>query len=173
MELLELGKSTAKATKQGVKQTFSPIKMLQSMTQNPNALESTKKDGDKNGEDQAPETIQQGKNPKGTTPLDLNKLGEKYKDQEKQSLDAMRSRLFQLVKGDEQKAIEGRKREEQERLQKIHQEEEEKKRREQEKRQQDSQQNLPQGKVRKTIGAVHKQKAQEAHQEVKANRSKG
>lgn len=171
MEILELGQSTAKATKQGIKNTFSPLKILQSMTQNPNAVEGNKKDGEHDSEGKMKEALE--KNKKNSTPLDYDKLGDTYKDKDKQSLEAMRNKLFNLVKSDEQHGIDLRKREEQERVQKMQQEEEEKRRREEQQRQQDSQSAVPQGKARKTIGGAQKKKADESHQEVKANRSKG
>lgn len=160
-QALEFGASTAKQSAQAVKQTFNPLKVLEQTTQSP-----------QNSQDKGIEQTEKGKsNEQKHTPLDFDKLNEKYQDQDKQKLDGLRNRLHQLVKSDEQKAIEARKKQEEDRQKQFQQQDQEKERKEEQQRQQEAMQGEPQGKKRGSLFSPRK-KGQTSHQEVKANKSK-
>jgi len=153
-QLAELGKSTAKQSVQAVKQTFDPLKMMEK-TVNPNA---------KN--DKGIEQLEKGKGEKQShTPLDFNKLENQYQNQDKMKADALRNRLFQLVKSEDKKILQEKKQEE---LQKKRQEEYEKQEKKRRQQQQAMQQpaDIPHGKERKSIFS-HKKVAQREKTEVK------
>jgi hypothetical protein len=162
-QLLELGKSTAKATVKGIAQSFNPLQPLFEKKDASNPLD---------GKNAGMEKIMKEKEKNSHTPLDFNKLENKYKDQDKAKLEIMRNKLFQMVKSGEEKAIMERKKEEEQRKRKELEAEELKKRQLQQDQAQQNQIAAPQGKVRQTIGAAHKKKSMEQHQEVKANASK-
>ncbi len=84
------------------------------------------------------------------TPLDTKKLQDKYQDQDKRKAEALRQRLFQLVKSGEEKAIKERKRKELERQRQMVAEQEQKKKKEEEKNKQPPAP-IPKGKVRRSI----------------------
>ncbi len=161
-EIMEFGVSTAKATATNVVKSLNPV---QSILENKN---TTAQSGDP-GIEKMQSQMEKSK----STPLNFAKLQNTYADQDKIKVDAMRNRLFQLVKGDESKAIAERKREEEERKNKELYGEQEKKKREYDAHQQQSQSDAPRGKVHRTIGAAHKKVADNSHQEVKANKSSG
>jgi len=139
-QLVELGHSTAKKTVKSVAQTLNPFdKMLDS---------SEIKNKEKNH-----------------TPLDFNKLQDKFKDKEKIAAEALRNRLFQMVRqGDEKIVMENRQKE----LEKKRREEwekQEKKRKEKEKQEKQTN-DIPLGKIRKTIFSP-KKTAKRQHTETK------
>lgn len=157
-QLAEFGKSTAKTTVKSVAQTFNPVKIL----------ENTNETNDQSANKQERSEINKNKN---NTSLDFDKLQNKYKDQDKLKQDALRNRLFQLVKGGEERVMETKKREEEEKKRKEAHEIQEKKRKEQQKKQQEQASDIPQGKQRKSIFS-HKKVAQREQVEVKANSGK-
>ncbi len=148
-QLVELGSSTTKKTVKAVAQTLNPF------------------DGEKNDrQNQLNSQAEKLKNKKNNhTPLDFEKLKEKFQDKEKAKTEVLRNRLFQMVRqGDErllmeqrQKELTKKRKEEWERL--------EQKRREEEKKKKEAQL-IPTGKIRKSIFSP-KKAAQQQHAEVK------
>ena len=159
-QIVELGSSTAKASVQAVKTTFDPLKMIENAT------------GAKTGNDKGMEKLEQGQQGKKShTPLDLKKLNEKYDDQDKMKTEALRMRLFQLVKkGDEETVIRMHQAEEEKKRKEEYEVEEKKKKLQEQKRAQE-QGGAPHGKQRKSIFSA-KKVAQREQTEVKANSGK-
>lgn len=144
-QLAEMGKSTAKASVKAVAQTFNPLQPI---------LET--KGAQKSG-DKGMEKIEQAAKKAGNhTPLDFDKLQKNYGNQDAQKAQVLRNRLFQLVKGGEEKAIYEKKREEEEKKRKEAYEDREKKRREQQIQAQQQQSGTPHGKERKSIFSAKK-----------------
>jgi len=160
-QALEFGVQSVKSTTQ-VPKALNPI---------PKVFESAKTAGQ--GVDPGIEKNQSSSQKPKSTPLDLKKLDERYKNQDNVSVEAMKHRLFKIVKEGEQKAIMDLKREDEERKKKEAMEEEEKKRRRQQEEQQQAQADMPQGKVRKTLGMTSKKVVQDSKQEFKAGKSSG
>ncbi|MBI4973749.1 hypothetical protein HZC27_04020 [Candidatus Roizmanbacteria bacterium] len=149
---LEAGQSMAKSGGKQLKQTFNPANMLK----NAFSAEGTA--------DSPAEALRSGgtkegvKGAKGTTPLDFAKLQEKYQNQDKSKTDALRNKLFQMVKsGDEKIMMEKKQKEEEKKRQEAYQEHE-KKRKEAEKQRQSQISGEPQGKERQSILAPKKKK---------------
>ncbi len=165
--IIEQGTTQAKkAIKQGtkqLKQTISPTKMWEQLlgtdsdrTSEVNELNKKNSEVKKNG---------------NHTPLDFEKLGKKYKDKESQQTEALKQRLFQLVKSGEEKAILEKKKEEEEKKRKELYELQEKKKKEEEEKKQQQVTEIPKGKVRRSIFSP-KKIAQRQHAEVKPASSK-
>jgi hypothetical protein len=133
-ELTELGASTAKKTVKSVAKTFNPLPILD---QTPNSSEH-------------PPSPESPQSPKSHTELDFEKLQKKYADQDAQKTEILRQRLFQLVKGSEEKILMEKKQEELEKKRKEAYEEQEKKRREEEKKKKEAAP-IPMGKIRRSI----------------------
>ena len=164
-QAMEMGKSTVQQPVKATSQIINPFKAINEIISSPNSLQQG---------DQGMEAAEQGQSQKPKhTPLDFNKLDDKYKDKEKADMAAVQKRLFDLVKNDEQKAIGSAKKEKQEKLQQEQQEEQIKIQQQKAQQEQDAQSAAPQGKVRRTLGQAHKKAAQDSHQEVKANKAKG
>lgn len=151
--LEDLAKSTTKQAASAVAKPLNPVKIIQ---------EIVKPGGQA---DKGVEKLNEQAKKDNSTPLDFDKLNEKYKENDTKKLAAVRKQ-FQYVKGEEQQAIEARKREEQERQRRIEQEEQEKKRKEQERKQAESAAPIPAGKQRRNLFSP-KKKAQQQHQETK------
>ena len=131
-QLVELGSSTAKKTVKSVAQTLNPFDKT-SETQN------TKHPG-------SPESP---KNLNNHTPVDFDKLKNKFQDKDKLQAEALRNRLFQIVKREDEKILE---RKDMEVAQKKRQEEnetQEKKRKEQQQKIQGQQSGMPTGKAKR------------------------
>ena len=158
--VLELGQSTAKASAKAIGSTFSPLKILESAT------------GIKTTEDSGAEKMKtEAQKKKNSTTLDLDKLQKKYQDQDKMKTEALRMRLFQLVKrGDEESVIRMRQEEEEKKRKELYEEEEKKKKKNEQKRMQEQSSN-PKGKTKKSIFSP-KKAAQREQVEVKANSGK-
>lgn len=160
-QALEFGQSTAKQTGQSVKQTFSPLKILEQVVRT----------NQSSSQDKGKEKLEAGQvNKPDHTPLDFDKLQQKYSAQDKQKTEALRYRLFQLVKSGEEKAITEKKKEEGEEKRKLLYEEQEKKRKEEKKKQEQAGQ-IPQGKIRRSIFSPKKM-AQRQQMEVKPSAGK-
>ncbi len=147
-QLVESGQQTAKSSVKQVAQTFNPWDMIKNSfasgeTSPSNELNKAKE--------------QRGKNAT-STPLDFNKLQENYAKQDKQKIDAMKNRLFQMVKGEEEKQFQTGKQKKLQEARQTNWEEEEKKRRaiEQQRRQRANAE--PQGKERRSILGGKKKK---------------
>jgi hypothetical protein len=139
-KLTELGVSTAKKTTQSLKQTLDPLQMLDQVT-------------GRQGGDKGIEQLEKGKGKKPNhTPLDFKKLQDKYENQDKQKTEVLRQRLFQMVKGADEKLLMEQRQKEMQKKQTETYEEMEKKRKEEEKKKQlDLQAGAPQGKIRRSI----------------------
>ncbi len=137
-QLAELGKTT---TKQGVKQigqTFSPLKILENITGRNQEENINKQMGEMEKKKDA------------STPLDFEKLQKKYQDQDKIKTETLRNRLFQMVKREDEKSLEQKKIDYQEKKRKEEYEKTEKQR--QKNQQQAAQMSEePKGKVRQSI----------------------
>lgn len=160
----QLGEFTKSTTEKTVKQmvnTFNPVKIIESTGAQTSGVKEERSDGETS-------EVNKGKN---ATSLDFDKLQNKYKDQDKLKQDALRNRLFQLVKGGEEKVMQTRKREEEEARRKDIYVVQEKKQKEQQKKQEEQASDIPQGKQRKSIFS-HKKVAQREQVEVKANSGK-
>lgn len=151
-QLVELGKSTAKKTVKSVAQTVNPLSVF----------DKTASVGEERSDGKT-EAVKKGNK---STPLDLQKLQSKYQDKDKIQTQALRHRLFQMVKsGDEKLLMEKRQEEMQKKRQEAYEEQEKKKRREMQ--QQQSAASLePQGKQRRSIFS-HKKVAKREQAEVK------
>ena len=137
-KVAELGGSTVKQTTNVVKQVVNPQKALEQVTGiTDRSEEDVKREAEKK---------------KASTPLDLEKLDQKYIQQDKQKEEILRNRLFQLVKQSERELLDDEKRKKQEDGQREAQELEQKKKQEEEQRQQqESGDAAPKGKERKSI----------------------
>jgi len=133
-QLVELGQSTAKKTVKSVAQTLNPFDKT-SETQNTKHSKS-------------PES---SKNPNNHTPVDFDKLKNKFQDKDKLQAEALRNRLFQIVKREDEKSLEREKMGEADKKRREGYLAQEKKRKEQEKKQQEQQGNIPRGKTRRSI----------------------
>ena len=153
-DLKDLGKSTVKSAASAVAKPLNPLNIINEIV--------APKSGEAKTEEQIKQEALKGQS---STPLDFGKLSDKYKENDQAKIMAVRKQ-FDVVKEDEQKAIDERKKEEQERLQKIAQEEQEKKRREQEQQQANQAGPAPQGKQKRGMFGA-KKKAQMQHQETK------
>ncbi|MBI5127089.1 hypothetical protein HZA76_01380 [Candidatus Roizmanbacteria bacterium] len=147
-QLAELGVSSAKKTVKSVAQTLNPFDKP-SETQNP----------------QNQKTLESLKKSKNHTPLDFDNLKNKFQDKEKLKAEALRNRLFQMVKqGDEKLMMEKRQKELEKKRQEVYLEEEKKRKDEEKKRQQAAP--MPTGKIRRSIFSS-KKTAEQQHAETK------
>ncbi len=152
-KILEFGASTARQTVQSVKKTFDPLAALDQVT-------GTNVSGDK-----GIEKNEQGKsNKQNHTPLDFKKLENKYASQDKAKEQMLRNRLFQLVKGGDEKLMYEKKRDDEEKRRHELQEAQQKKQEQQRQQQQTGE--LPQGKQRRSIFS-HKKVVKREQTEVK------
>jgi len=136
-QLVELGQSTAKKTVKSVAQTLNPFDKT-----------SGGKTSEVNSEQNQARTseVKRGNN---HTPVDFDKLKNKFQDKDKLQAEALRNRLFQIVKREDEKSLE---RKEMEEAQKKRQEEyltQEKKRKEQQQKIQGQQSSMPTGKAKR------------------------
>ncbi|PIV09012.1 hypothetical protein COS31_01540 [Candidatus Roizmanbacteria bacterium CG02_land_8_20_14_3_00_36_15] len=140
-QIVELGQSTVKQGAKAVSQTFSPIKLFEraaGKSQNPH---------DK-GKEQLDEAK---KKSNSSTPLDFEKLQEKYQDQDKSKMESLRNRLFHIVKQGEEKVLEQKKADEKQKVQKEEYEKEQKKQQNIQQEQAQQAFDEPRGKVRQSI----------------------
>lgn len=100
------------------------------------------------------------------TPLDFDKLGKAYQNNERQKEEQLKQRLFQLVKQGEEKVLYEKKKEEEEKKRKEYYEAMEKKKKEEEEKKQQQMAEIPQGKVRRSIFSPRKV-AERQHSEFK------
>ena len=138
-DLWELGESTVKTTTQELRQTFSPLKILEGVIGGRNENVSIEKN-DKN----------ELKGKQNSTPLDTEKLRQRYQEQDKQKEGALRQRLFQLIKRGEEEALQRQKQQEAEK-QRMEAYQEQKKRKEEERKKQEALVEIPKGKIRRSI----------------------
>jgi len=138
-DLWELGESTVKTTTQELRQTFSPLKILEGIVGGGNESPLIEKN-DKN----------ELKGKQNSTPLDTEKLRQRYQEQDKQKEGALRQRLFQLIKRGEEEALQRQKQQEAEK-QRMEAYQEQKKRKEEERKKQEALVEIPKGKIRRSI----------------------
>ncbi|MDO8609794.1 MAG: hypothetical protein Q7R95_04545 [bacterium] len=151
-KLAELGMSTAKKTVKAGVSIVSPTALIDS------AL-GTKS----SSQDKSIEQLEKTKGKKSNnTPLDFQNLQKSYQNKDMQETNAVRQRLFQLVKRDEEKGSMDKKQEEQEKKRKEAYEEQEKQRQIQQKRNQNSVTNSPQGKAQR--GKITRKKSSQNEQ---------
>lgn len=155
-QLVELGVSTKKKTVKQVSQTLNPLSSLIS-TDN-----QTEKKGSKIGE-----LKKEGNH----TPLDFDKLQEKFKDQEKAKQEALRQKLFQMVRQADERILQEQKQKEIEKRRREELEKQEKERRKKEEQARQQQEFIPMGKIRRSIFSA-KKVAQRQHIETKASSGK-
>ena len=137
-EIAEAGKDMAKSSAKQIEDTLSPWEMIR------NSFDT--KEGANQESDQMNKIKEmQGKGDKHT-PLNFNKLQDSYANQDKQKINAMKQRLFQLVKRDEEKQVMKGKQEKAQKEQAVTHEEMEKRRRIEEKKRQDAMSAAPEGK---------------------------
>jgi hypothetical protein len=145
-QLLELGQSTAKQTVKSVTSTFNPLAPV---------LEKGTSSQDTQG--QAKEQMEKMKKEGNSTPLDFDNLQKKYENQDKAKHDALKNRLFQLVKsGEEQVMMENKKQVEEKKREEVYLEQEKKKKQHEAQAQQTDE---PQGKERKSVLGKRSKKA--------------
>lgn len=153
-QLAELGQSTAKKTVKSVAQTLNPF---------------DKTSGGKTSEVDREQNLartSEVKRGKNHTLLDFDKLKNKFQDKDKLQAEALRNRLFQIVKREDEKSLEREKMAEAERKRKEEYLAQEKKRKEQEKKRLEQQGNIPKGKIRRSIFSS-KKTAERQHVELK------
>jgi hypothetical protein len=144
-QLAEIGQSTAKKTVKSVAQTFNPLAIFDT---------APTKESQAGDEKKAAEFFKS----KNSTPLDVNQLQEKYKNQDQVKADALRNRLFQMVKSGEEKNLQEKKQKQKQKKYQEIQEAESQRRQLEQKRIQEQQAIAPQGKERKSILGGKKKK---------------
>jgi hypothetical protein len=160
-KLVEFGSSTAKKSVQQIAQTINPVKLAQTVINQESSHESN--ESNESHKTHPPESL---KKDKTHTALDFKKLRENYKDKEKIKMEGLRNRLFQIVKREDERSLEREKMNEADKKRKEEYLAQEKKRKEQEKKQQEQPDNIPQGKIRRSIFSP-KKTAERQHAELK------
>ncbi len=153
-QLAELGMSTGKKTIKAVAQTINPL----------SAFDKQTGDGTAEVEERGGKTSEVKKR-NNHTPLDFEKLKEKYQNGDAQKTQALKKHLFDLVKGADERLLMEKKQKEMEKKRQEALEEQDRRKKEQERYvQQDD--TLPHGKVRRSIFSK-KKVATEQHAEMK------
>lgn len=153
-QLVELGQSTVKKSVKSVVQTINPLSVLDKQSE-----VRISQDKEQNGKTME---VKKGNN---YTPLDFEKLQNKFKEKEKIKTEALRYRLFQMVKqADERLIMEKRQEEMQNKRQELYLQKEQKRKEEEKKKNQAAP--LPRGKIRQSIFSP-KKIAQQQHAETK------
>lgn len=149
-QLAELGQSTAKQTVKSVAQIVNPFSPNESHESNKsNQSHSPEIDGKENH-----------------TPLDFKKLQNKFQDKDKLQAEALKNRLFQMVKREDEKIIERKDMEEGQKKRQEEYEAQEKKRKEQQQKNQNQQSGIPTGKAKRGFMS-RKKTAEQQHVENK------
>jgi hypothetical protein len=161
-ELLEFGISTVKAVPSQIAKALNPLSGV---------FEKKTTDSSPSKDTGVEKLMQNNTKPKSTD-LNLKELEAKYANQDKMKIEAMKNKLFHMVKSDEEKAILERKKEKEQRKQMELQEEHDKKQKQLYLQNQQTA-DLPQGKVRKQIGATAKKVVSDTRQEMKGNKGSG
>jgi hypothetical protein len=156
-ELMELEKNTAKQAGNQVKQTFNPLKMINEVLNTGSGANQSSQ------QDKSIQQLEKGQSQQqNNTPLDFNKLDEKYKNDDKLKVEQLKKKFFENVKAEEKQAVESLKREEEMRKRKEMEDEQEKKKQLDQKQKAEADQATPHGKERKSILAP-KKKAQQSY----------
>ena len=156
-------KKAVKTATQQLKQAVNPTKMWEELLGISSGTSEVK-------EERSNGRTSEVKRDSNHTQLNFEKLGKKYQDQEAQKTEALRQRLFQLVKRGEEKILLEKKQEEEEKKRKEAYEVQMKKKKEEEKKKQQAGE-LPKGKVRRSIFSP-KKVAQRQHAETKPSSGK-
>lgn len=153
-QLAELGSSTAKKTVKSMAQIVNPFDKT-----------SGAKSTEVNPEQNSAKTseVKHGSN---HTPVDFDKLKNKFQDKDKLQAEALRNRLFQIVKREDEKILERKETKESQKKRQLEYDSQGKKRKEQEKKQQEQRGEIPMGKIRKSIFSS-KKVSDRQHAEVK------
>lgn len=152
-KIAELGGSTAKHAAKQTAQTFSPLNIFDNISKPAKTIESeTKK-------------VEEAKKEGSHTPINVDGLKKNYEGEDKQKENALRQRLFNMVRQGEDEEVQKKKREEQEKM-RIELQEEQRKKEEERKQKEQKSENIPQGKIRKSIFSP-KMKARQQHAETK------
>jgi len=144
-QLAELGQSTAKKTVKSVAQTLNPFDKT-AVGKGPGSEEFGRK-------------TSEIKNKKDHTPLDFNKLKNKFQNKDKLKAEALRNRFFQIIKREEEKILERKNLKEKEVERQQEEETYEKRKKEQEKKQSQQQDSMPVGKAKR--GTMPRKKSSE------------
>ncbi len=154
-QVAEFGSNTTKKTLKDLKETFNPLNLLKTIN-----VSSERKNSD----------IEKMKG-KNSTPLDFLKLEKKLNDKEKVKTQALRNRLFQMVKGQEEKLHYEQTRKKQEKINQEAMIAQKQKEREKQEQITQAQSGIPQGKSRKNIFS-RKKVASREQMEVKPSSGK-
>ena len=165
-QVIETGKDMAKSSAKQIKETFNPWDIIS------NSFSNTDKSAENQPNQGQIKSKEGGGKGGNNTPLNFDTLQTKYADQDKKNIDAMKQRLFQLVKRDEEKTIMKGKQETAEKERAISQEDMDKKRREEEKKRQQSFAAAPQGKAERGSGKRRRQASEPQPAETKPGSSK-
>ena len=142
--LEKFGKDTAKETARGVADTINPFKKEKTINPEEQEEESHKMEKKKRRED--------------FTPLDIEKLHGSYKSEDKIKAQALRQRLFQLVKKGEKDIMEEDEKQKEEKKLREEQEEEERRKKEKERLKQEQESEVPKGKDQRGSAFAAKKK---------------
>ena len=145
-QLAELGASTAKKTVKSVAGIVNPFDQAKTSEVGPE--QNTRKTSE----------VKHGAN---HTPVDFNKLKNKFQDKDKLQAEALRNRLFQIVKREDEKILERKDMEEAQKKRQEEYEEHEKKRKEQQQKTQNQQGGMPTGKAKRGFMAKKKSSEQQ------------
>lgn len=142
-QLAELGASTAQKTVKSVTGIVNPFSSNVSHESNKaHQTNSPEIDGKKNH-----------------TPVDFGKLKNKFQDKDKVAAEALKNRLFQMVKREDEKVLDRKEMNDQQKKRQEEYEKEDKKRREQQQKNQNQQGGMPGGKAKR--GTMSRKKSSE------------
>ena len=147
--LEKFGKDTAKETARGVADTVNPFKKEKTINPEEQEEESHKMEKKKRRED--------------FTPLDIEKLHGSYKSEDEMKAQALRQRLFQLVKKQEKDIMEEDEKQKEEKKLREEQEEEERRKKEKERLKQEQESEIPKGKDQRGSAFAAKKKKKPAN----------
>lgn len=147
-QLAELGTSTAKKTVKSVVGIVNPFSPDTNESNKSNMSNSPEFDGKKNH-----------------TPINFKNLQEKFQNKDKIAAEALKNRLFQIVKNQGERSVEQEKMDKQEKLRNENYQAQEKKRKEQQQKAQ-NQQIISVGKTKRGV-AVRKKISEQQHVENK------
>lgn len=145
-QLAELGTSTAKHTVKSVVQIINPFD------------KATGKTSEVNPEQNSARTSEVKRSP-NHTPVNFDKLKNKFQDKDKLQAEALSRLFFQNVKREDEKILQREEMEEAQKKRQEEYEEQEKKRKEQQQKQSQQQDSMPTGKAKR--GTMSKKKSSE------------
>ena len=152
-QLAELGQSTAKKTVKSVSQIVNPF--------------SSNESNESNQSNKSPEASTK----KNHTPVDFKNLQEKFQDKDKLQAEALKNRLFQIVKREDEKSLEREKMRKEEKKRDEEYLAQEKKKKEHEQKMQAQQGNIPIGKAKRGFMS-RKKTSEQQHVENKPSTGK-